>query len=342
MEIKLLQKERNYGFALLKMFMSFEVILCHCWVINDNLPFYLKIFARFKGEAVPVFMFLSFYLLETTFLNCETTKIKKRLFKVAYPQFGWAVIYWCAYASLKILFNKFQTLKISDLFLQIIFGHTVNSSMWFQFVLIVLTIIFFLIFKLGSEKKGILTLHILLLISFAIEYSGLNYFLFSNLPNSVKYPLEGFFPMIPYAILGFDFAYFKIFEKLKENRIFWIIFLFFCSILVLQVTIINGASGFYSCNNSILVTVFISGFCYLLPFEKLNEGYLSFIEFASRYTLGIYCMHRLVGKFVNLFFEKMNFEDSSFISCVLIYILCFAISLIISKIPSKYIKTLVE
>ena len=152
-------------------------------------------------------------------MNCETTKIKKRLFKVAYPQFGWAVIYWCAYASLKILFNKFQTLKISDLFLQIIFGHTVNSSMWFQFVLIVLTIIFFLIFKLGSEKKGILTLHILLLISFAIEYSGLNYFLFYNLPNSVKYPLEGFFPMIPYAILGFDFAYFKIFCNYSAPKI---------------------------------------------------------------------------------------------------------------------------
>ena len=68
--------------------MSFDVILCHCCVINDNLPFYLKIFARFQGEAVPVFMFLSFYLLETTFLNCETTKIKKDYLKLHIHNLG--------------------------------------------------------------------------------------------------------------------------------------------------------------------------------------------------------------------------------------------------------------
>ena len=38
---KLLQKERNYGLALLKMFMAFEVVLCHCWnIAGGNLPIY--------------------------------------------------------------------------------------------------------------------------------------------------------------------------------------------------------------------------------------------------------------------------------------------------------------
>ena len=324
--------------------MAFEVILCHCWVINGDLPFYLKIFASLQGIAVPVFMFLSFYFLEKTFLDCTVTKIKNRLFRVTYPQVSWAIIYWCIYYGLKIIFNKFQTLKISDLFLQILFGHTVNASMWFQFVLIVLTTIFFLIFYFGKEKNGILILHITLIVSFVIQYSGLNSFFFSNLQDSLKYPFGRFFPMILYAVLGFDFAYFGIFEKLKDKRIYWIIFFLFCTIFVMKFTIINDApgDGFYSNNNSILIAIFISGFCYLLPFEKMNTKYLNFIEFISKYTLGIYCMHRLVSKILNPIIGQIGFEESSFFYCILIYITCFVISLIISKIPSKYVKMLVN
>lgn len=80
----------------------------------------------------------------------------------------------------------------------------------------------------------------------------------------------------------------------------------------------------------------------MLPFDNLNIKYLSFIEFISKYTLGIYCMHRLVARFVNEAFVKIGLEKSSFLSCVLIYILSFVISLIIFKIPSKYAKTLVN
>lgn len=53
-------------------------------------------------------------------------------------------------------------------------------------------------------------------------------------------------------------------------------------------------------------------------------------------------MHRLVARFVNEAFVKIGLEKSSFLSCVLIYILSFVISLIIFKIPSKYAKTLVN
>lgn len=326
------------------MFMAFEVILCHCWVINGDLPFYLKVFAKLQGIAVPVFMFLSFYFLEKTFLDCTVKKIKNRLFRVSYPQICWAIIYWCVYYGFKVLFNKFQTLRVSDLFLQILFGHTVNASMWFQFVLIVLTTIFFLIFYFGKEKNGILILHILLFVSFVVQYSGLNSFLFSNLQDSLKYPFGRFFPMIPYAVLGFDFAYFGIFEKLKENRIYCMVLFLIVSIFALKFAIINDApgDGFYSNNNSILIAIFISGFCYFLPIEKLSAKYLRFIEFISKYTLGIYCMHRLVSKFVNLFLGRIRLEESSFLSCVLIYAMCFVVSLIISKIPSKYAKILVN
>ena len=342
---KLLQKERNYGLALLKMFMAFEVVLCHCWNIAcGNLPIYQKIFAGLEGIAVPVFMFLSFYFLERTFLNCTSENIKKRLFRVSYPQFGWAFIYFFVYGSLKFLFNKFQTLKISDLFLQILFGHTINTSMWFQFVLIVLTVIFFLVFYFWKEKNGILIIHILLLVSFLIQYTGLNSYAFSNLPSSLKYPLGRFFPMVPYAVIGFDFAYFSIFEKMKENRIYWLILFFLSTIFLLKFKIINEApgDGFYSSNNAILTALCISGFAYLLPFEKINEKCLRLIEFISKYTLGIYCMHRLVNKFACQIFVHMGFEESSFLGCILVYIICFMISLLVSKIPSKFAKTLVE
>ena len=47
----------NYGIALLKMLMCFEVILIHFWV--GPVTYTLIPFSKLVGLAVPTFMFLS-------------------------------------------------------------------------------------------------------------------------------------------------------------------------------------------------------------------------------------------------------------------------------------------
>ncbi len=64
MEISSLPDKFNYGVALLKMFMCFEVILVHFW--QGTVSFCLIPFDALKGFSVPVFMFVSFYFTEKT------------------------------------------------------------------------------------------------------------------------------------------------------------------------------------------------------------------------------------------------------------------------------------
>lgn len=59
----------NYGLALLKIIMSFEVVLCHYWgrygeytVLTGN---YLLLFSWLRNLAVPVFLIISFYYLHS-------------------------------------------------------------------------------------------------------------------------------------------------------------------------------------------------------------------------------------------------------------------------------------
>ena len=92
-----LNKKRkfNYGIALLRTLMCFEVVLCHFW--TTDVPKVLMPFSVLRGLAVPVFMFLSFFLTEHTFLEYNKNKAKKRIWRVIYPQIGWALIYWLGY-----------------------------------------------------------------------------------------------------------------------------------------------------------------------------------------------------------------------------------------------------
>lgn len=66
-------KEYNYGLALLRILMCFEVILCHFY--NGGGSRFLFLFDVLKNYAVPVFMMMSFLLTAKIFL----TKIRFRL-----------------------------------------------------------------------------------------------------------------------------------------------------------------------------------------------------------------------------------------------------------------------
>ena len=55
------EKEYNQGIALLRMLMCFEVILCHCWYLQDTSVLFTPLVVL-MNYAVPVFMFVSFFL----------------------------------------------------------------------------------------------------------------------------------------------------------------------------------------------------------------------------------------------------------------------------------------
>lgn len=94
-------KRYNIGLELLRAFMCFEVILEHFWD-KATIPVYLGLFDELGGVAVPVFMLMSFFLTEPTFVGKDKIKCRKRLWRVAFPQIGWAIIYWVVYKAIYV------------------------------------------------------------------------------------------------------------------------------------------------------------------------------------------------------------------------------------------------
>lgn len=342
MENSIEKKEFNYGLALLRALMCFEVVLCHFW--NSDGSRFLMPFSMLKGLAVPVFMFLSFFLTEHTFLEYNKTKAKKRIWRVIYPQIGWAIIYWLGYTIGQFIIKDIGV-RFSDLWWQMFTGHSprLNASMWFQTVLIVLTGVYIFIFKFFDAKKGILITYAMMFAAFVIQYSGINFKLFDSLRFELKYPLGRFFEMIPYATIGFSCAYYNVFEKAKEKRLFFIILFGLASIFLLKHSFINSASGFgYSNNNCLLLGFFVIGFAYLIPFEKLSQSVKDVFKFLTKYTLGIYCMHRIVAEFLKILLTKIGINIDSFILCIITYIIAFFVSFLMCKIPTKLSRELVD
>lgn len=182
-----------------------------------------------------------------------------------------------------------------------------------------------------------------MILALIMQYSGVNYALFSEMRYELKWPLGRTCEMIPYAVIGFYFSYYEIEKKLERRRVVTLCSIIALIILIFKFPAILVTLGFgYSGIRTIGISVLLVVFAMLLPFHKAPEGIRRVIMTLSRYTLGIYCMHRLVAYFVYLIYDKIGLEKYTFSMCILIYIICYIISAVIAKIPVKWCRLLVE
>ena len=334
----------NYGIALFKLAMCFEVVLGHFWRFpKDNFP---TRYDMLLGLIVPSFLFLAFYFSANTFTTADDAKIKKRIWRLVYPQIGWAVIYWIVLMILQIRISSGIT--FTDLLWQIATGHSqkLNPSMWYQSVLIALTFIYIIVFRFVSAKKGLLIILSMALVSVWFQYSGLNHLLCESLRYELKFPLRRFFEMIPFAALGYIVSYFNVFNRfrLNENRTMYIVVfgILFLLIFIFRLIPLTPGYGFFLNENNLLGVFVATIFAYLLPLEKLPEKMRSIIMFVTKYTYGIYCMHRLVALVLGIVMTVLKIELSGFIYCIVIYSIAFCVSHLMSISSCRYLKQLVE
>lgn len=343
--ISLNQKSYNYGFALLKTFMCFIVILYHCWSETDT--GFLLLFNILRPYAVPTFMFISFYLMQKSFVELESKYMLKRLEKLIKPQIIWAFIYFGVYWLYGKLHNQSLVYGISDIFWQILTGHSpqLNPSMWFQSNLIVITILFFVIFYVLNEKCGVVFIILLSLICYFMQYSGINYQLFGSMRYELCYPLGRLFETIPAAVFGFLASKYNLLEPRKGSKMGNIfIGLIMAGVsLKLSTKMFVPSTGFaYSGIWKVVFAFAITMFAYNLNFNIGGERGTKFLEMITKYTLGIYCSHRLVAFFVyNILGDVWWVSDKTFRHCILIYVISFVFCWLLSKVPLKYIKDIV-
>lgn len=339
-----MKKRMNNGLCFLRVFMSFEVVLCHFWIVSE-MDRTLLPFEKLRSLAVPVFMFMSFVLTGKTLTILEKTKMNNRFRRLLLPQIIWAFIYWGIYYILKV---KFQAdigceVGVRELIQQIFLGHSINETMWYQVDLIIITGIMTLVCYLTKEKVRLVIMWVMLGLSLIFQYSGINAQIFTNLSYEVKYPLGRLCEMIPYAVVGFFFSYYGLLQKMEKYR--WNIIVGFSVIIfsLLSYSVFIKPEGYgYSGIDGICMAILLVSVCYLIPFYKLPGKVNLIIEKLSKYTLGIYCIHRLIRTLLVVFlYPKVKIEQNTFQECILVYVICYLVVILISKIPFKWCKDIV-
>ena len=192
------KKNFNIFLALLKMYLSFSVVIVHLFhsykknFINKYIINLLK-----NPIHVPIFYIMSFYFCYKLLLLKRIKKIKERFERLIIPYFIWPLVI----LILNNIFNFILNLKlknsINDLKIQYITGCNILKVLWFQYDLIFSTILIIII-EFSFSKNGKFILYNILIISFFFQYSKYNFKIFSSLEYSKKFTFGRFFEIISY------------------------------------------------------------------------------------------------------------------------------------------------
>lgn len=322
--------------------MCFCVILCHCW--TARVPGYLLPLYMVKDYAVPVFMFISFYFQQKTFVSRDKVRITRRIEKLVLPQIIWALIYFAVFSWIDLITKSESKLKITSLFWQILTGHSpyLNPTMWFQIDLIIISILFFIIFNFSGEYRGVIIIICLSVLSFFLQYSGINYRCFGDMRYEVFCTLGRIAETFPAAAFGFISSKYSFLELEKRNRGIYIFIMHMLSGLILILAYYRvlvpaesfGYAGIWKVLFAYSITCLAFNFEYKDMFK--NEGKV--ISFITSYTLGIYCIHRLVARILSVF---LGVSEGKLYQCIIIYCASFMICWMLSKLPFKWIKNII-
>lgn len=189
------KKEINIGISLLRIWMCFEVVLEHFKVwnwdtINQNseLHQYICNFLSFyMFMAVPCFMILAFMFTDIEQIAREGDSFKRRLIRLITPVIFWAILYLIVYLIMDYVFGTKQIQFKTDLLWQITFGHAYNRTLWFQFDLIIITLLYAGIYRFLDKKKALVVIAFLSLFALKAQYSGMNAITLQKI-NLVVYP----------------------------------------------------------------------------------------------------------------------------------------------------------
>ncbi len=333
----------NLGISILRMWMAFEVILVHrmSWSGYDGPVFsFLKSCELF---SVPVFLIISFYLSASVIENGSDEKVKQRFIRLIIPQVGWAIVCWLVYVITDIVFMHVLDHGIMDLLIAIVSGcrQNTNPSTWFQAVLIILTVFYCLVFRLFNKSTAWIIVHLSVVFAMMIQADGRYYHFFEYQSYEVMNTIGRIFEVMPYAGLGLILKRIDIFERLKDRR--------YIAIVVSAFLFIGGFyftfpqyEGFFAGFYPIYMGLFLFLIFLLLPLENVSSEMRKVIYHVTRFTLGVYCAHRLVYGIMDIVYELLHLEPKAFTRCIMTYLACYIMSVIMSKIPIRVFRRMVE
>ena len=321
-----LKRKKNYniGIGILRACLSFSVIMNHFYN-----PIKYHKYAYFFYYHIPTFFLLSFFYTFNTLHSFNINKIKNRFERIMIPYFSWCFIYWIFNNIYFYLLKKECRHSLIDFLNNLVNGRIFNGALWFQNILILLTIIFVIIILLLKNSYTYILI-LLGILAYIFQYTGLNYNFFKkNFPIDYYLTLGRFAEGLPNAVTGFYIASKNFSTMLKNNsRIAIINFL----IILLFITKFNVFSiiktfkyGGVRLNIGAICIFFIF---YLFPFNAIKNKFLIniIIQFTSN-TGGIYFIHMLIGQgfILSKVLPILLIKRQSISECILVFFISHTI-----------------
>ena len=335
------KKGVNYGLSVLKFILSFIVLTSHNFDRKTTKNEYILNFTRERKLHVPSFFIMSFYFMSEHLNSLKVKIFLQRLMRLLIPYIGWPIIIWNINRFLNRKYNKNLPGTYEELKLQLLWAQIYIRPLWFQWELIALTILFYIIIFI-FRRHSLFIFQILLLLSYFAQYSGYNYnHFFKNYPYYNKYIYGLFLESLSFAVTGYTLGIYKVIDILQKNKI---------KTLILSILIYNIIADYniFINNNGVIyngINLNIQSMCLififsLFPSDKITNKYISkYLILITSFTGGIYYMHVPIRKYLNYFsdnIEKGTFLGQIMVYCI-IYCICFIGNSIFGKTPIKYL-----
>ena len=317
------------GVEILRVILCFTVVLDHLYQNTNFQKYHYIIYYH-----IPTFFIISFYFNHKTFCSFNIKKIKGRLERLFIPYLCWSIISWMINV---IYFEVFKIKCIHSfkyLLIHFIDGHQFNYALWFQNILILMTLLFLIIIFL-FRNYYIIILLIFYIIAYISQYTGFNYNFFKkNFTVNSGATFGRFAEMLPNAVTGYFIAYIGILNKSNKFRNYS----FYMSIIILLLLTKYHGFDYIKTFKYGGIRLNICALCIFIIFSLLslqnikNRLFIRIIKQITSYTGGIYFIHRLLGfgHFCKKFFQPI--KKGNFLGCIIIYLICYIISLIMSAL----------
>ena len=338
--IKPNKKIHDYGLGLLKTFLAVLVIAAHQFSRNTTKnEIILKIYDN-RNIHVPSFFIMSFYFTCHNLLSQNPKKILSRFVRLLIPYIGWPII---IKQTNRIYNQKYKTKfpdSIEILKSQLFWGHEYLSQFWFQWDLIITTLLFVLIIFI-FRKNCLFILILILILFYYFQYSG-NYFQkYLPIQKNNKYTILRMFEMVPLGVTGFIIGYFNIINKINKYKfqtlviscITYHIVNNYQLFRIVKITLYSGIE----LNIKSICAIFIFS---LFPSDKITDKNLQKVfNLLTNYSAGLFYLHIPIRNYGRKYIDEI--KNQTFLGIVYNFLICYSISvvgdLIFGKTPLKYL-----
>lgn len=352
-----MKKSLNLGLNLLRILLTFGVVLDHFWwtATPEQYVGFDKLLWQWRTIAVPAFMTMTFFFAADHFRAMDLPWLRRRFARLYEPFVFWALVYFAAHL-VAVHFDSWYRVSFSDLLWQLALGSSRNLSMqfWFHSDLIILTAIFFAAFRVVRSVRANVYLALgAIALGFTFQYTPLNDRIFGWMTFEAKYPLGRLACMLPYAGAGFLLAAAKgrIDSASGGIRVavavfgLWLAWLVTFRPVCPRPPSIPGYAGLNMC----LIAWGVMACFYYLPFGRLPSIVSSAVDHVSRYCMGVYCIHFLLGQLVFDFVWRLPRTDTPYGElriftigqCLVVWVLSYGVCWLIARVPAGLLRRVV-